>query len=60
MKLTHSTLGYIGEWHSHPGVDTEKSADDIILHDSMKDYMFDICSPAVMIIVGSLGSGIYL
>ena len=59
-RLTHNSLGYIGEWHSHPGANTEKSNDDDKLHESIKEFTSSNCSPAIMIIVGSCGYSLFI
>jgi len=59
-SLSHNTLGYIGEWHSHPSSDTRMSSDDSLLHTAMKDFTSNNCSPAVLIITGNCGYDIYI
>ena len=58
--LTHNALGYIGEWHSHPTPITAKSKEDIVLHNTLKEFASGNFSPAVLIIAGTCGYSLYI
>lgn len=57
LKYIHETtldnLTYIGEWHSHPSVNTQRSADDVKLHKAIVGYNRENCLPGCMMILGT-------
>jgi hypothetical protein len=59
-RITNNMLCYMGEWHSHLNTETDKSDDDMILHDSIRNFTSNNCSPAIMIILGSNGYSLYI
>ena len=59
-NVTFGNLTFIGEWHSHPNDNTEKSHDDERLHDTIIDYNRENCYPGIMMIVGDNKHTIYL
>lgn len=59
-KTTLGNLFYIGEWHSHPNDNTQKSADDEKLHHAITEYNRENCVPGCMMIVGSKNYSIYI
>lgn len=44
-------LTYIGEWHSHPNANTQRSADDVKLHEAIVGYNRENCLPGCMMIL---------
>ena len=50
---TLDNLTYIGEWHSHPSANTQKSMDDKKLHKAIVDYNRENCLPGCMMILGT-------
>lgn len=50
---TAGQLGYVGEWHSHPGADTTVSEDDKALFSWLAEHRKKDGLPAVMAIQGS-------
>ena len=59
-KTTLDNLTYIGEWHSHPSVNTQKSLDDEKLHKAIVDYNRENCLPGCMMILGSDNFSIFI
>lgn len=59
-KTTLDNLTYIGEWHSHPSANTQKSMDDEKLHRAIVDYNRENCLPGCMMILGTDNFSIYL
>ena len=59
-KTTLDNLTYIGEWHSHPSANTQKSMDDEKLHKAIIDYNRENCLPGCMMILGTDNFSIYL
>lgn len=59
-EITIDNLSYVGEWHSHPNNNTNQSADDKKLMDSIVDYNRTNSSPGCMIIVGETHISVYL
>lgn len=59
-KATLGNLVYIGEWHSHPNDNTQKSIDDEKLHHAIVEYNRENCIPGCMMIVGSKSYSIYI
>lgn len=59
-KTTLDNLTYIGEWHSHPSANTQKSMDDEKLHKAIVDYNRENCLPGCMMILGTDNFSIYL
>lgn len=58
--VTLDNLSYIGEWHSHPNSNTQKSADDEKLHHAIVEYNRENCIPGCMMIVGTDNYSIYI
>lgn len=59
-KTTLDNLTYIGEWHSHPSANTQKSMDDEKLHKAIVDYNRENCLLGCMMILGTDNFSIYL
>lgn len=59
-ETTLDNLTYIGEWHSHPSVNTQKSTDDIKLHKAIVSYNSENCLPGCMMILGSDNFSIFI
>lgn len=59
-KITLDNLTYIGEWHSHPSGNTQKSADDLKLHEAIVCYNRGNCLPGCMMILGSNNFSIFI
>lgn len=59
-RITLGNLSYIGEWHSHPNDNTQKSTDDETLHHAIVEYNRENCIPGCMMIVGAKGYSIYI
>lgn len=64
LKYIHETtldnLTYIGEWHSHPSVNTQRSADDVKLHKAIVGYNRENCLPGCMMILGTDNFSIFI
>ncbi len=64
LKYIHETtldnLTYIGEWHSHPSANTQRSTDDIKLHKAIVDYNRENCLPGCMMILGTDNFSIFI
>lgn len=64
LKYIHETtldnLTYIGEWHSHPSSNTQRSTDDIKLHRAIVDYNRENCLPGCMMILGTENYSIFI
>lgn len=64
LKYIHETtldnLTYIGEWHSHPSANTQRSKDDVKLHKAIVDYNRENCLPGCMMILGTNRFSIYI
>ena len=64
LKYIHETtldnLTYIGEWHSHPSVNTQGSADDVKLHKAIVGYNRENCLPGCMMILGTDNFSIFI
>lgn len=64
LKHIHETtldnLTYIGEWHSHPSANTQRSTDDIKLHRAIVDYNRENCLPGCMMILGTDNFSIFI
>lgn len=62
-KVEETTVGnitYVGEWHSHPTDNTNKSSDDKTLLKYISEYCHTLCQPGCMLIVGETHIGIYI
>ena len=59
-KTTLDNLTYIGEWHSHPSVNTQRSADDVKLHKAIVGYNRENCLPGCMMILGTDNFSIFI
>jgi integrative and conjugative element protein (TIGR02256 family) len=55
-ELSNGNLEYIGEWHSHPDMDTRMSAADKQLLDTIAYFNKAECKPGCMVIVGAAGN----
>ncbi len=55
-ELTKGQIGYVGEWHSHPGQSTRPSTKDHKLFEWLKELRHNDGVPAVMAIVGEESS----
>lgn len=64
LKYIHETtldnLTYIGEWHSHPSVNTQRSTDDVKLHKAIVGYNRENCLPGCMMILGTDNFSIFI
>lgn len=64
LKYIHETtldnLTYIGEWHSHPSANTQRSADDVKLHEAIVGYNRENCLPGCMMILGTDNFSIFI
>ena len=64
LKYIHETtldnLTYIGEWHSHPSANTQRSTDDVKLHKAIINYNRENCLPGCMMILGSNNFSIFI
>ena len=64
LKYIHETtldnLTYIGEWHSHPSVNTQRSTNDVKLHEAIVDYNRENCLPGCMMILGTDNYSIFI
>lgn len=60
QETTLDNLTYIGEWHSHPNGNTQKSADDVKLHEAIVSYNRGNCLPGCMIILGNNNFSIFI
>lgn len=64
LKYIHETtldnLTYIGEWHSHPSVNTQRSTDDVKLHKAIVGYNRENCLPGCMMILGTDNLSIFI
>ena len=64
LKYIHETtldnLTYIGEWHSHPSANTQRSTDDVKLHKAITGYNRENCLPGCMMILGTDNFSIYI
>ena len=59
-ETTLDNLTYIGEWHSHPSANTQRSKDDVKLHKAIVDYNRENCLPGCMMILGTNRFSIYI
>ena len=59
-EITLDNLTYIGEWHSHPSVNTQRSTDDVKLHKAIVDYNRENCLPGCMMILGTDNFSIFI
>lgn len=59
-ETTLDNLTYIGEWHSHPDSNTQRSADDIKLHKAIVEYNRENCLPGCMMILGTNNFSIFI
>lgn len=57
---TLDNLTYIGEWHSHPSANTQRSTDDVKLHKAIVGYNRENCLPGCMMILGSNNFSIFI
>ena len=64
LKYIHETtldnLTYIGEWHSHPSANTQRSTDDVKLPKAIINYNRENCLPGCMMILGSNNFSIFI
>ena len=60
QETTLDNLTYIGEWHSHPSSNTQRSTDDIKLHEAIVDYNRENCLPGCMMILGTDNFSIFI
>lgn len=58
--LTLDNLTYIGEWHSYPSANTQRSTDDVKLHKAIINYNRENCLPGCMMILGSNNFSIFI
>ena len=59
-RTTVDNLTYIGEWHSHLNVNTQKSMDDKKLHAAIVSHNRENCIPGCMLIIGERGYSIFI
>lgn len=57
---TLDNLTYIGEWHSHPSANTQRSTDDVKLHKAITNYNRENCLPGCMMILGTDNFSIFI
>lgn len=60
QETTLDNLTYIGEWHSHPSANTQRSTDDVKLHEAIVGYNRENCLPGCMMILGSNNFSIFI
>ena len=59
-ETTLDNLTYIGEWHSHPSANTQRSTDDVKLHKAIVGYNRENCLPGCMMILGTDNFSIFI
>ena len=60
QETTLDNLTYIGEWHSHPSANTQRSTDDVKLHKAIVGYNRENCLPGCMMILGTDNFSIFI